>query len=203
MQTLDGFEPQALVTIDVSTWLNLACFVRDAAGLSAASGYHVGLDYHWPYREARFEESTTAEIFLQASYQWPLWWMRLVEARYEMVNGGVSAEEPTDYQSVSVSLEGFPELRQAVSCVWSSFWGWWLLPYVGGKMALASVDVPQDLYTKIQTVAPGRWHWDLIYRHHIREIRRDKSLAWAVLHPHDVWHNEWMMNDDLQPKPGA
>ena len=200
MQPLGESDSQALMTIDAPDLLNLACFVRDAAGLSNPLGYHVGVDYHWPYRENRFEERVPARTFLQASYQWPLWWAHLTTMRYETVHSGATEADTMDYQVVSASLDRFPELHQAVSAVWSSFWGWWLLSYAGGKMALETIDLPQDLYPKVQAIAPGRWHWDLVYRYDVREIRPDQSMGWAVINPHDICHNEWMTEDRMTKK---
>ncbi len=197
MQTLGSSDTPTL-TIRAPALLNLACFVRDAAGLSAHQGYHLGVDQHWPYRESRFEESTDAVTFLQAGYQWQLWWHQLVEARYAALSAGHGDEEDLAllHQGLPGSLEGLPALQQAVSLVWPSFWGWWLLPYVGGKMALETVDLPRDLYTKLQTVAPGGWHWDFIYRYHMaKEIHYDGSKGWAIVHPHDAWHHEWMSSE--------
>jgi len=193
-------EPHAPMTIDAPDLLNLACFVADAVGFGSASGYHLGVDYHWPYRENRFEERVSAQTFLQARDQWSLWWTDLATTRYETVESGAREIEIMDYQAVSATLKRFPELHQAVSAVWSSFWGWWLLPYAGGKMALEGVDPPQDLYTRIQSIAPGRWHWDLVYSYGLRKIRTDQSMGWAVMSPHDMWHNEWMTEDIIAKK---
>ncbi len=64
-------------------------------------------------------------------------------------------------------------------------------------MALETIDLPQDLYPKVQAIAPGRWHWDLVYRYDLREIRPDRSMGWAVMNPHDIWHNEWITADAM------
>lgn len=181
--------------VSVPTMLNLACFVQHAAGLTSYAGYHVGVPYHWPYHEGGFRGAVDTVTFMDAGCQWPRWWDDLVNERYNVVTGNLEIpDEEWIHQGLPSSLDPYPELRQAVAMVWPMFWGWWLYPYVGGKMALESAvgNRQQLVYNKLQEMAPGRWHWDLVFCPDIRIMRYQAPNGWGVVHPSDFWRLDWM-----------
>ncbi len=184
-----------ILVVEAPAVLNLACFVHDAAGLASYAGYHLGAQYHWPYQEGGFRGAVDAVTFMDAAYQWSRWWDDLVNERYKAVTENLEVpDEEWLHRGLPSSLDEYPALRQAVATVWPTFWGWWLYPYVGGKMALESADLnrQQLVYTKLQEIVPGRWHWDRVFRRNMREMRYQASHGWGIVHPNDLWHLDWM-----------
>lgn len=175
--------------------LNLACFVLDAAGLVSHTGYQTGRLYHWPYQERTFRDTVDAVTFVDAAYQWPHWWEDLVNERYKVITENIEAHD-LEWSNIGLppSLDPYPALRQAVAIVWPTFWGWWLYPYVGGKMALESIELDREqrAHEKLQDVVPGRWHWDLVYRADMRQMRYHARVGWGIVHPNDFWRLDWI-----------
>lgn len=61
-------------------------------------------------------------------------------------------------------------------------------------MALEStvVNRQQLVYDKLQEMAPGRWHLDLVFCPITQEMRYQASYGWGVVHPNDFWRLDWM-----------
>ncbi len=181
--------------VAVPAMLNLAYFVQHAAGLTSYAGYHTGAQYHWPYHESGFRDAVDTVTFMDAAYQWPRWWDDLVNERHHVVTGNLEIpDEEWMHRGLPSSLDPYLALRKAVAMVWPTFWGWWLYPYVGGKMALEStvVNRQQLVYDKLQEMAPGRWHLDLVFCPITQEMRYQASYGWGVVHPNDFWRLDWM-----------
>ena len=184
-----------ILMVAVPAMLNLAYFVQHAAGLTSYAGYHTGAQYHWPYHESGFRDAADTVTFMDAAYQWPCWWDDLVNERHNVVTGNLEIpDEEWMHRGLPSSLDPYPALRKAVAMVWPTFWGWWLYPYVGGKMALEStvVNRQQLVYDKLQEMAPGRWHLDLVFCPITQEMRYQASYGWGVVHPNDFWRLDWM-----------
>ena len=184
-----------ILMVAVPAILNLACFVQHAAGLTSYAGYHTGAQYHWPYHESGFRDAVDTVTFMDAAYQWPRWWDDLVNERHHVVTGNLEIpDEEWMHRGLPSSLDPYPALRKAVAMVWPTFWGWWLYPYVGGKMALESavVNRQQLVYNKLQEMAPGRWHWDLVFCPIVQVMRYQAPYGWGVVHPNDFWRLDWM-----------
>ncbi|MCY0900487.1 MAG: hypothetical protein OWU33_16475 [Firmicutes bacterium] len=194
MDKVNTLDPKIRATVSAPAILNLACFVHYAAGLISANGYHSGENYHWPYQETHFRQSGKSITFLEAAFQWSSWWDDLVDAHAQAAMNGHDVEEDTDHK-LPPSLDPYPALRQAVAEIWPTFWGWWLYPYIGGKMALESAIQNRlpSLYAQITKIAPGHWQWYLIFDDQISPILHYKApTGWGILSPHYFWQLDWI-----------
>lgn len=187
-------ETAGLLQIQAPALLNLACFVANKAGLETHAGY-LGHALQWPYQECGFRDQVEPALFIQAGDEWHQWWSFLKDERYQQF---LQRQEDPDIawitRGIPPSLDQWPALRRAVAWCWAEFWGWWLLPYAGGRMALeASVSHIEGIYQRLEAVAPGYWNWDVIFQSDQREMRYDGRQGWGLFHPNDLWNTDWMV----------
>ncbi|MCY0881935.1 MAG: hypothetical protein OWS74_08050 [Firmicutes bacterium] len=182
--------------------LNLACFVCQAADLTAYDGYNVPSEFHhWPYQADLFSNSKDALTLIEATYQWPYWWDDLIDERYQIATQSPTLliEEKWVLHGLPASLDSYPALRQVVARVWNIFGGWWSHPYIGGKIALERMPSSHQAYNKLQELAPGHWNWDIVFCPVTPIMRYHPPHGWGVVFLDDVWHLEWMTPEIFMP----